>query len=337
MTTPSTNWMMRMLLIALAVALVFLVPAALGVDASGSSGLEASAGVSTGTSTSDVPPPDLETVKETAGAAHSEVEGTVGETPISTEPVLVTVEEATGVTESTSAQTAASEGGVEILSRPMTTSEAVAASAVVAAAGSAGALFWLKGGAGMALGRILGAPLFSRLSKDELLENGGRESLFQLVTENPGIGLQELANQSGLGWGTTVYHLGRLEQGGFISSMKNGQSRHFFKNGHPAASSKKAIAVLKNHTASDVARFLMSTPGATQTTISSRLGIAPPTVTKYIKRLEAEGLVETLKEGRSKIVQPTTALIEAMRHVDVPMRVETPVEQPAPHAVSAYA
>lgn len=197
--------------------------------------------------------------------------------------------------------------------RPLTTEDAATAG-VLAAASGAGFLFWLQNVLGIGLGRLFMAPMFSRIEKNELLNNEGRDVLMTLIDENPGIGLKDLSERAGLGWGTTVYHMSRLEAAGFVASMKNGQNRHFFKNGHPAALMKDHVAVLRNQTAGNVARFLLATPGSTQTTIAKRLGLGAPTVTKYVKRMERQGLVQVVQDGRSKIVQPTGALQSALDH-----------------------
>lgn len=197
--------------------------------------------------------------------------------------------------------------------RPLTTEEATTAGVLTAASG-AGILFWLQNVLGVGLGRFFMAPMFSRIQKDELLDNSGRDELCTLVNENPGIGLKDLCERSGLGWGTTVYHMSRLESAGFVASIKSGQNRHFFKNGHPAALMKEHVAVLRNETAGNLARFLLATPGSTQTTIAKRLGLGAPTVTKYVKRMERQGLVQVVQDGRSKIVQPTGVLQNALDH-----------------------
>lgn len=160
------------------------------------------------------------------------------------------------------------------------------------------------------------APLFSRIQKDDLLEQENREMLHSLIQDNPGIGLMELASATDLGWGTVVYHTGRLQASGLIASFKNGQNRHFFINGHPAAKDKKRIAVLRNETAIGLARAVYGTDGPTQSDLGRSLDIKGPTVTKYIKRLEAEGLVTTELDGRTKRVHPTPDLGPVLAHFE---------------------
>jgi predicted transcriptional regulator len=238
-----------------------------------------------------------------------------------------------GVTGSTPQSSAASSEP-----RPLTSKEATTAG-VMAAATTAGLLLWMQNVLGIGIGRLFMAPLFSRIDKDELLDNEARDLLVTLVDENPGIGLKEISERAGLGWGTTVYHMSRLESAGFVASLKNGQHRHFFKNGHPAALMKKHVAVLRNETAGNMARFLLATPGSTQTTIAKRLGLGAPTVTKYVKRMESQGLVEVVQDGRSKIVQPTMALQNALDHAapampEVPRHAGLLGDRPTPLGVA---
>lgn len=259
-----------------------------------------------------VPPQD---VGSTVDGVKNDVTGLVRDTTgIDADNLGAVPDDATGLLEDPEGSTGT---GTTTSSReapaPMTP-EDKATVGVLAVASGAGLLFWLHNVLSIGLGRLFMTPLFSRIDKDELLDNEGRDVLLTLVDENPGIGLKDLSERAGLGWGTTVYHMSRLESAGYVASMKNGQNRHFFKNGHPAALMKKHVAVLRNETAGNVARFLLATPGSTQSTIAKRLGLGAPTVTKYVKRMERQGLVQVIQDGRSKIVQPTVALQDALDH-----------------------
>ncbi len=264
-----------------------------------------------GSDSGNLPPPDVgSTVDGVTNTATGAVRDTTGvdadlDNVQETEGLLPDAEGAGSTQGSASAKSGEP--------RPLTTEDATTAG-VLAVASGAGFIFWLQNVMGIGLGRLFMAPMFSRIEKDELLNNEGRDVLMTIVDQNPGIGLKDLSEQSGLGWGTTVYHMSRLETAGFVASMKNGQHRHFFKNGHPAALMKNHVAVLRNQTAGNMARFLLATPGSTQSAIAKRLGLGAPTVTKYVKRMERQGLVQVVQDGRSKIVQPTGALQSALDH-----------------------
>lgn len=258
---------------------------------------------------------DPDDLVRTAHGAAERVRGTATETLPSGLP-SESLEPTEGVLGTKSAgRTAAPDDTTRVWESDPATTGAMALGGV----GLFGLLFWAKNALGLAGSRFLLAPLFSRIDKDDMLDNDGRELLFNLVQNEPGISLSELSERSGLGWGTTVYHLGRLEQAGFVSSMRQGQTRHFFEKGNAVAAQKNAIAVLKNQTAGDMARFLLAQPGATQSAIGQALGIKAPVVTKYVKRLHGEGLVDVAPSGRSKVITPTSQLSAAMTHLDTPV------------------
>src|SRR5688572_4817185 len=53
--------------------------------------------------------------------------------------------------------------------------------------------------------------LFARVRDDEVLESESRRRIHSYVSQNPGASLSEIAAGVGLGWGTTVHHVERME------------------------------------------------------------------------------------------------------------------------------
>jgi DNA-binding MarR family transcriptional regulator len=152
------------------------------------------------------------------------------------------------------------------------------------------------------------APLYSRLSRDELLENETRNALHELIVEEPGQSTQELCDRVEAGWGNTVYHLQRLEQAGFVTSEKQGHHRRFYKNGDVEPADIEALGVLKNDNASKIARYLVNEPGSKQKEVCEALDISPSLAHKWISRLEEQDLVDSEREWRSKHYQPDERL-----------------------------
>lgn len=152
------------------------------------------------------------------------------------------------------------------------------------------------------------APLYSRLSRDELLENETRDALHELITEEPGLSTQELCDRVDAGWGNTVYHLQRLEQAGFVTSEKQGHHRRFYKNGDVEPDDIQALGVLKNDNASKIARYLVREPGSNQKEVCQALDISPSLAHKWISRLEDQDLVASEREWRSKHYEPDERL-----------------------------
>jgi len=158
-------------------------------------------------------------------------------------------------------------------------------------------------------------PLYSRLSKGELLENEVRAELVDLIEENPGMAQGELCEAVGAGWGNTTYHLQRLEQAGFVRSEKQGHHRRFYRAGEVEGEEIEALGVLKNDNAQRIARYLVEEPGANQKQMCEALDMSPSLAHKWISRLEENDLVESEREWRSKHYEPDERLPELVEAV----------------------
>lgn len=151
-------------------------------------------------------------------------------------------------------------------------------------------------------------PLYSRLSRSELLENDTRSRLLEVISEEPGLSLQELAGKTDAGWGTTVYHLQRLEQAGFIKSRKQGHHRRFYTIGEVGQDEVEALGMLRNETPRKIAQYLVQDPGCNQKAICQALDISPSLAHKYLKRMEEQNLLTSEREWRSKHYTPDERL-----------------------------
>lgn len=151
-------------------------------------------------------------------------------------------------------------------------------------------------------------PLYSRLTQDDLLENDTRSHLLDLISEEPGLSMQQLADQTDAGWGTTVYHLQRLEQAGFIKSRKQGHHRRFYTVGEVGQEEVEALGMLRNDTPRKIARYLVQDPGCNQKAICEALDISPSLAHKYLKRMEEQQLLTSEREWRSKHYTPDDRL-----------------------------
>ncbi len=163
------------------------------------------------------------------------------------------------------------------------------------------------------LGPWLLAPLYSRIKRDDLLENEVRAKLHELITEEPGLSLQELCEGCGAGWGNTVYHLQRLEQAGFVKSKKQGHHRRFYKVGEVDQRDVEALGMLRNETPQKIAQFVVERPGCIQKDVCEALDISPSLAHKYLKRLEEQQLVSAEREWRSKHYTPDERLSQLVQ------------------------
>jgi predicted transcriptional regulator len=160
--------------------------------------------------------------------------------------------------------------------------------------------FWL-------LGTLL-APFFSRIDKAKLLDNKARSRMFDAIEHNPGITIKEITDVCGVGWGTAVYHLKRLEDERLVTSQRHRQFRRYYKNGGLAREEKHAVAELKHDTAKALAKAVMEHPGSAQKDLCAQLGISAPLAHKYLGRMAKANLVTQERQWREVKYFPTELL-----------------------------
>lgn len=159
---------------------------------------------------------------------------------------------------------------------------------------------------------LVGFALYSRLSRNELLDHERRDGVFQLVRAQPGISLTDVASRTGLGWGTTVYHLDRLERAGFVTSERDGGRRRYFPVGTVPKEARPSLGALQQETTRSVASFVVERPGATQTELAEALGLTASAASKQVSKLESVGLVRREREWKTVRLHPEPKLAEML-------------------------
>lgn len=159
---------------------------------------------------------------------------------------------------------------------------------------------------------LVGLMLYSRLSRGQLLEHERRDEVYKLVQAEPGISLTDVAQRCGLGWGTTVYHLDRLERAGFVASERNGARRCYFPIGTVAKDARAPLGALQQETTRSVATFVVERPGATQTELAEALGMTPSAASKQVSKLENVGLLRREREWKTVRLHPEAKLAELL-------------------------
>ncbi|ADC65358.1 transcriptional regulator, ArsR family [Ferroglobus placidus DSM 10642] len=86
------------------------------------------------------------------------------------------------------------------------------------------------------------------------IENAKRRRILKTIMENPGISITDLEKITGENRSTLRYHLNKLEEDGWIKTVKNGKSRHLllsFDDFNPTIAvkgrKKEIIELLKEH------------------------------------------------------------------------------------------
>lgn len=154
--------------------------------------------------------------------------------------------------------------------------------------------------------------LFSRIADSELLANEVRDRIHRLVSENPGITIKECQALAAVGWGTTVYHLRRLEDSRMVTSIRDGNYRRFYKNGvAPGTAQKQVLNEMRRQPSVRIAQFVIANPGACQKDLCEALEMSPPLAHKYVRRLLSANLVTSQREWKKVKYYPTDSLHKA--------------------------
>jgi len=131
-----------------------------------------------------------------------------------------------------------------------------------------------------------------------LLLNPIRRRIYEKVCESPGIHFFRLTSKLTISQGTLDWHLRKLEQEGFLSSMKFGGKRIFYPRMLSNVESARAFAALRLKTAQHIFRQVTNNPGISQQKIANAVGVHHETVRYHLTRFEEIGLVERYRDGR---------------------------------------
>jgi len=139
---------------------------------------------------------------------------------------------------------------------------------------------------------------YKRISGCNVLDQDVRSKIYDHIKENPGVHYSAIANETGINRGTLKYHLKMLQMHNKIRVFHGtGHVRYFENNMKFNEYSQRVLHHLRNDTSKKIFEFLIKSPGASRKDISLAVGISCPSVSWYMKRLCADGIVSTNKEG----------------------------------------
>ncbi len=151
---------------------------------------------------------------------------------------------------------------------------------------------------------VLLIPLYTRLREPEILDNEVRESIYAIITRNPGLSARAIHRESDHSWGTVVYHLRQLERHHLVTSRRLGRSRNFYENHGKYKGMEVELAALRSDKSALLARVIASDPGITQEGLTARAGLPQSTVSYYVRKLKEAELIEERRVGKYAAYYP---------------------------------
>jgi len=153
-----------------------------------------------------------------------------------------------------------------------------------------------------ALGLLLLGPLtmYSRIQRDDALENDTRREIYEIVEDNPGVCIQEAADQADVSYSTASYHLKRLVKMDYVTRCEDGNKVLYYKNGGTfTAEERDLIPILQTEEAMRVFHHIVENPWCYRAQVAEALDVSHTTVNWHLDRLQDADLVEEHREGRS--------------------------------------
>ena len=145
---------------------------------------------------------------------------------------------------------------------------------------------------------ILTIPLYSKLEKNEILDQPNRQNIYSYLANNPGINLTTIHKELMIGIGTLVHHLNILEREQLIISKKRMGMKMFFPTdlGWPPDTQRGEfhLSPIQN----DILTYVRKHGGTSQKELIEKLDLKPSTLGYSLRRLRGWDLVNRKGKGK---------------------------------------
>ncbi len=138
-------------------------------------------------------------------------------------------------------------------------------------------------------------PLFTRIKRDEVLDQFVRGQIYGYIRANPGDIYSSIRDNLGLKNGVTTYHLDVLAREEYVYSEIDGTHRRFYPTGWEEEK-RPYLSKLQQ----SIVDFLTSRGVASQSEVAERLEVSRQLAAYHLGALERLGTVDSRYWGRFK-------------------------------------
>lgn len=142
-------------------------------------------------------------------------------------------------------------------------------------------------------------PLYSRISKEDALDNFLRGKIYGYIIANPGACYSEIMDALDIKNGTFIHHVKVLEKEGFVKSKRDGRYRRFYPMGAqvPLKDPRYLTDIQM-----EIVDVIMGNPGLSQAEVGRQIGKNRRVVNYHVNLLADTGIVVMKKSGvRTKL------------------------------------
>ena len=140
---------------------------------------------------------------------------------------------------------------------------------------------------------VLFLPLYTRLHKEELLDNETRGMIRGFVCADPGVHYNEILRRLKLGNGTAAHHLMMLEREGFIKSRTDGNLKRFY----PAEMKIIDVPPRLNDIQRLILKKIQESEGLSQREIARILELPHTTIQRQVRKMAGMGIIRLERDG----------------------------------------
>ena len=146
---------------------------------------------------------------------------------------------------------------------------------------------------------LMSAPLYSKVSKKDILNQTNRDNIYSYICINPGVNLSKLQIELEIGYGTLVHHLTTLERENLIRSEKTMGLKLFHPKGNGSAETEKENNIPMSEIQRDIYYFIKERELVSRTDIEDGLGINKNTLGYQLRRMKKLGLIQPIGMSRA--------------------------------------
>ncbi len=161
---------------------------------------------------------------------------------------------------------------------------------------------------GMVLVATLGANLYSKLSKKDILNHEVRGLIRGYIIANPGDHYSSIRRNLDLNNGTLAYHLRVLEQNQYIKSFFDGIFKRYYPSNVNIQKVQRNISKQE-----EIFNVILEFHGVTMEDIGNRIGVSRQVVNYHVKNLIRAGLITYSRDRKSSRFFPAEDDIEGLQ------------------------
>ncbi len=136
------------------------------------------------------------------------------------------------------------------------------------------------------------------LERGELMDNGLRERIMDLLVQTPGSYLGKMGRDLGVPTSTLKYHLNILRSFDMVTTVKKGRCRHYFPRRRRFTDhEKRMFSALEHAPTRRMVELVRQHPGVSQAGLVQMTGLSQSTVAWHMGKLEEMMLVASQRRG----------------------------------------